>query len=268
MAERLSVPPLLTGNYAFFFDFDGTLAELKPHPDQVALAENVRLLLQRLSEISNGALALVSGRSMVELDALTQPLRVALAGVHGAERRDARGQTHRTALPAALMQQLREALSVALQALPGSLLEEKGSAFALHYRQAPQHERAIAALARRLVAQHPQLALQPGKCVVEIRPAGVSKGAAIEAFMHEAPFAGRKPVFLGDDLTDESGFLAVNRRQGVSVKVGPGDTDARWRLSDVSEVHRWLKSTVQSLEENKNLPLFKGETDESFSRSL
>ena len=95
-------------------------------------------------------------------------------------------------------------------------------AFALHYRQAPEHQHAVLALAQAVVQRHPILALQPGKCVVEIKPRGVNKGEAIAAFMQEAPFRGRKPVFVGDDLTDEAGFSVVNQLSGVSVKVGGG----------------------------------------------
>ncbi|MEN0615900.1 trehalose-phosphatase [Klebsiella indica] len=240
MDDQISVPPALTGNYAYFFDLDGTLAGIKPHPDQVVIPADVLQTLQRLTQQHNGAVALISGRSMVELDALTRPYRLPLAGVHGAERRDINGKTHIVALPDALLDRLSAQLTAAVAALPGCELECKGMAFAVHYRQAPQQQQAVLALAQEVVQRYPILALQPGKCVIEIKPHGVDKGEAIAAFMQETPFKGRKPVFVGDDLTDEAGFAVVNRLGGVSVKVGSGETQARWRLPDVTAVHLWI----------------------------
>ena len=124
-------------------------------------------------------------------------------------------------------------------------------AFALHYRRAVQYEDEVMQLAYSLVERFPTLALQPGKCVVEIKPQGVDKGAAIQTFMGEAPFAGRIPVFIGDDLTDEKGFLAVNALQGISVKVGEGSSQARYRLKGVNEVHAWLEQIKLQLEQDK-----------------
>lgn len=245
MADTLSVPPVLTGDYAFFLDLDGTLAEIKPQPEQVVIPESVRQALAKLARQQQGAVALISGRSIAELDALLSPYRFPVAGVHGAERRDIHGQIHRATLPAGLAASLQQELLQALAAMPGCRLESKGVAFALHYRQAPQYAQNIQRLAEDLVARHPELAIQPGKCVVDIKPAGVNKGAAISAFMQESPFRGRQLVFVGDDLTDEAGFMAVNQCHGVSVKVGPEDTAAHWRFSDVAEVQQWLWQLTQ-----------------------
>lgn len=246
MADQISVPPVPTGHHAFFFDLDGTLADIKPHPDQVVIPVNALQALRQLAQQQDGAVALISGRSMVELDELSRPYRLPLAGVHGAERRDINGKTHIVTLPEALLNALDEQLTAALDALPGCELEHKGMAFALHYRQAPQHRDAALSLAQRLVQRYPILALQPGKCVVEIKPSGVNKGEAIATFMREAPFQGREPVFVGDDLTDEAGFGVVNQLGGMSVKVGDGDTQAQWRLPDVAAVHHWLNSIVNN----------------------
>ena len=183
---------------------------------------------------------------MVELDELTRPYRLPLAGVHGAERRDINGKTHIVSLPDSLQKALSAELTAALDDLPGCELESKGMAFALHYRQAPEHQHAVLALAQAVVQRHPILALQPGKCVVEIKPRGVNKGEAIATFMQEAPFQGRKPVFVGDDLTDEAGFNVVNQLGGMSVKVGKGDTQAQWRLPDVAAVQHWLISIANN----------------------
>ena len=268
MAEDLPVPPLLTGNLAFFFDLDGTLAEIKPHPDQVSIPPEVRAMLKRLSELNDGALALISGRSMKELDNLSLPFRFPLAGVHGAERRDIGENTHLVTLPAELVATLQRDLEREMALMPGTELESKGMAFALHYRQAPEFETRILELARTYVRHNTLLALQPGKCVVEIKPKGISKGAAIAAFMDEAPFAGRLPVFVGDDLTDEAGFEVVNQRGGVTIKVGKGDTIAQWRLQSVREVHLWLeKLTLQQEQEKKHITE-RREGYESLSRSI
>ncbi|MGC0876879.1 trehalose-phosphatase [Pantoea agglomerans] len=237
-------PTLSGGQYAFFFDVDGTLAAIQSRPEAVFIPEQVIAQLQRLSALSQGALALVSGRPIEQLDALAAPWYGPAAGVHGAERRDAEGNLQRISLPVEVEQSLRTELQDAMASWPGTQLEVKGMAFALHYRQAMQHEQDVMRLAEQSVKRFPGLALQPGKCVVEIKPAGIDKGAAISDFMEQPPFAGRTPVFIGDDLTDEKGFLAVNARQGVSIKVGEGSTQAHYRLHDVDAVYGWLERTL------------------------
>lgn len=151
--------------------------------------------------------------------------------------------------------------------MPGCELESKGMAFALHYRQAPEHQHAVLALAQAVVQRHPILALQPGKCVVEIKPRGVNKGEAIAAFMQEAPFSGRRPVFVGDDLTDEAGFSVVNQLSGVSVKVGGGETQAHWRLPDVAAVHLWI-SNIANHGQQPDALTDRRDGYESLSRSI
>lgn len=267
MTASRTVPPELPANCAYFFDLDGTLAEIKPHPDQVIVPQTILQLLHCLATHNAGALALISGRSMAELDALTQPFCFPLAGVHGAERRDINGHTHIVSLPQNVERDISALLQAALAGLPGTTLETKGMAFALHYRQAPQHEAALLALAERITCRWPQLALQPGKCVVEIKPKGTNKGEAIAAFMQEVPFAGRLPVFVGDDLTDESGFSVVNRADGVSVKVGSGATQAMWRLAGVTDVWRWLEQ-INCPQQEQKVTNDRSDDHESFSRSL
>lgn len=268
MAEVVSVPPLLSGNLAFFFDLDGTLAEIKPHPDQVYIPAAVRTLLQKMSVMSDGALALISGRSMAELDKLATPFHFPLAGVHGAERRDINDKSYVVTLPAALVKTLHQELAEAMSLLPGTELEAKGMAFALHYRQAPEAEDVIMKLAQTLTERYPELALQPGKCVVELKPLGINKGSAIRAFMQEAPFVGRVPVFIGDDLTDEAGFKQVNALGGVTIKVGAGDTVATYRLANVRMVYHWLGKLTYHIEEQQKSQTLRGEGYESFSSSL
>ncbi|MBD5754764.1 trehalose-phosphatase, partial [Citrobacter freundii] len=177
MTASLILPPEQSVNCAYFFDLDGTLAEIKPFPDQVVVPKAILQCLQQLATHNADALALISGRSMVELDALTTPFRFPLAGVHGAERRDINGQTHIVHLPEGIEREAGALLHAALVTLPGTTLETKGMAFALHYRQAPEHEAALITLAERITRRWPQLALQHGKCVVDITPKGSNKGA-------------------------------------------------------------------------------------------
>lgn len=248
--ESEGFPSLSGGLYAFFFDVDGTLAAIKPRPDEVSIPATVRATLQALSTLSHGAVALISGRPVEQLDQLAAPFYAPLAGVHGAERRDATGELHRISLPDEVVTQLHEILSSSISNWPGTQLETKGMAFALHYRQAEQFQTQVLQLAESMVQRFPMLALQPGKCVVELKPKGIDKGAAIAAFMQEAPFAGRIPVFIGDDLTDEAGFRVVNAMNGLSVKVGEGSSQARFRLKNVDEVYSWLEQMKLQLDQD------------------
>jgi trehalose 6-phosphate phosphatase len=235
------MPPPLPERPAVFLDIDGTLVGHEDHPSAVRIDAPLRELLERLRSAMDGAVALISGRSIADVDALFSPDRFAVAGQHGAERRSVDGALHfhadlasRLARPAADLQRF-------VDAHPGLLLEEKGATLALHYRnaqalagQAEQEARAA------LAALGDEFELQAGKFVFEIKPSGKDKGTAIAEFMAEAPFAGRAPLFVGDDLTDELGFALVNRQGGHSVKVGPGPTRARWRLENADAVRGWL----------------------------
>lgn len=197
----------------------------------------------------SGALALVSGRSLAQLDDLFSPFRFAAAGLHGIERRSADGTLERLPIEPAQLDAARAALTELAARHPGLLLEDKGLALALHYRMAPQWAGLAWETARSWTGSlGPDFHLQSGKCVVEIKPAGLSKRTAIEAFLREPPFAGRMPVFLGDDVTDEDGFAAVNTMGGCSIQVGRLEpTAARHRLPDVGSVADWLAG-IASLE--------------------
>lgn len=243
--ENNTETPLLpvvldSSQYAFFFDVDGTLAEICDEPDAVTIPARVRDNLHTLFTSSSGALALISGRPIEQLDQLVAPLTLPCAGVHGAEMRDAKGKVHRVVLRDDVATALQKMLEEGMAALPGTLLEAKGMAFALHYRQAMLHQQRVLQLAESAVARFPDLVMQPGKCVLEIKPRGKDKGAAIQTLMQQAPFSGRIPVFFGDDLTDEKGFRTVNAMQGISVKIGEGQSEAHYRLRQVSDVYQWL----------------------------
>lgn len=240
--KKIPPPPEL--NWAYFLDVDGTLIEIAETPDGVLVDAQLLRLIEQLSLACGGALALVSGRSVANLEALIGCRRLPMAGLHGLERRDAEGRlsTHATAFEAKAA--IKSALLPVLASHPGLLLEDKGLTLALHYRQAPT----LAAYVHRLMARQARLGerleIQQGKRVVEIKPAGTDKGSAIDAYLAEPPFRTRRPVFIGDDLNDEHGFAAVNRLDGISIKVGKGASCARFGLPDVQAVRRWLGSCI------------------------
>lgn len=243
----MSIPVIADGNLALFLDVDGTLLEIAETPGAVIVSESLKTLLGELSVRLDGALALVSGRSVQSLDALFAPLRFTAAGVHGCERRETTGCIMRPKIDAVKFASARDELAVWVRQHPGSLLEDKGYALALHYRRAPELETsAQARVVSMLSRMGGDYELQRGKAVFEIRPAGFSKGKAIQTFMQEPPFAGRLPVFIGDDVTDEDGFAIVNALGGLSIRVGQVATSvataAKYHLADVNEVIAWLRS--------------------------
>ncbi|AFN79051.1 trehalose-6-phosphate phophatase, biosynthetic [Stutzerimonas stutzeri DSM 10701] len=241
MNDQSELPALIADRCALFFDVDGTLAEIQPRPEQVFIPSDTLHALERL-QAEGVPVALISGRPLTQIDQLAAPLRLPAAGVHGTERRGADGQTVRLALDDARLYAIERELATACAELPGLHLENKQVAFALHFRLAPELEASARALAEDFAARHADvLVLQPGKCVFELKPRGASKGEVIRAFMQEPPFHGRYPVFIGDDLTDEAGFEAVNALQGLSIKVGPGQTLASRRLASVAAVGHWLE---------------------------
>jgi trehalose 6-phosphate phosphatase len=215
-------PNLRPAETCLFLDVDGTLIEFGPTPDAVDVDAALLQLLQGASAACDGAVAFISGRSLAQLDELFAPRRWPAAGLHGMERRDALGRLHvhpAERLPPTLVEELNQIAA----RHPGLLLEDKGRTVALHYRRAAglgqALEREVAALAE--AHGNGDVQVQPGAYVLELKPAGITKAHAIEAFMLEPPFAGRRPLFAGDDLTDLNGFEAVERLGGVSIAVGP-----------------------------------------------
>lgn len=251
LARGRRPPPALSPHCALFLDIDGTLLELAERPDAVRADGAVSALLPALSRALGGALALVTGRGISDVDRLFPGLGMPVAGQHGAERRDATGKVHLHAPSPATLARLRELFTAFANARPGLLLEDKGHSLAIHFRQAPE----LGALVRRTVEEGVAAtgttgyALQPGKCLVELRPEGRDKGAAIHDFMDERPFRGRFPVFVGDDRGDEHGFAMVDALGGWSVKVGPGSTRARFRHEDVAAVRQWLAESLADIDD-------------------
>lgn len=222
---------------ALFLDFDGTLVPIAEHPDRVQMAPQLPPLLRQLAAQLNGALAIVTGRQLASLDRQLAPLVLPAAGMHGAELRlaaDAPVQTPSPLGPAVERLAARYAGDAALW------IEDKGAAVAMHYRAAPQRRAEAEAAMRALQAQCPHTELIAGKDVYELRPRGVNKGAAVKRFMDTPGFAGRFPLFIGDDVTDEDGIAAAQRHGGLGIKVGAGNSAARARLDDPGAVLDWL----------------------------
>lgn len=237
--------PAFSLDWAVFLDIDGTLLEHVERPDAVRADAALGKLLVELQEATGGALALISGRPIAVLDVLFAPLRLAVAGQHGIERRGPDRIVHRHTFPLEPLRRATRQLGEFAARHAGLLLEDKGHSLALHFRLAPE----LAGAAREAVANAlstlgPDFEMQAGKLVFEIKPGGRDKGTAIEAFMAEAPFAGRLPVFVGDDASDEYGFANVNRMGGHTIKVGSGPSTARWRVADAAAVREWLGAFV------------------------
>ncbi|MCG3203286.1 MAG: Trehalose-6-phosphate phosphatase [Gammaproteobacteria bacterium] len=238
--------PPFGADWAFFLDVDGTLLEIAEHPQAVRMPAGLVATLRALVEDAGAPVALVSGRAILDLDRLFAPLRLPIAGQHGAERRDAAGVVHRLPPRDGALAPIHEGLAAFVARHPGLLLEHKGAALCVHYRRAPALSALVEGRLRQAAAAlGDAYAVQSGKMVFELRPAAADKGRAIAAFLEETPFRGRRPVFLGDDATDEHGFELVNARGGHAVKVGAGPTCAQWHLADAASVARWLEAYVE-----------------------
>jgi trehalose 6-phosphate phosphatase len=241
----LGTVPRLPADAGFFLDIDGTLLEIAERPQLVRIDDDLGHLLATIRDASGGAVALISGRSVAEIDRLFGR-NFCAAGQHGAERRDAAGKMHQHRVPLAGLKKALKRLRVMAAEHPALVLEDKGMNLALHYRSAPELGATVHETLRRLVAElGDDFELQSGKMVMEIKPSGKDKGTAIAEFLAEAPFRGRLPVFIGDDLTDEFGFELINRVGGCSVKVGEGSSAAHWRLPNAVAVRAWLKRFVE-----------------------
>lgn len=236
-------PPPPQTHWAFFLDVDGTLIDIAEHPDAIQIDRPLLTLVERLFINCGGAVALVSGRTLADLEQRLNGLAIPAAGQHGLVRRDAAGGLHGgDAVAPDALQRIRRRLALLIDRHPKLLLEDKWQSLALHYRQAPQLASYLHRLVHAIVAEEvgSGLAVQRGKFVLEVKPAHADKGSAIAAFLAEAPYHGRTPVFVGDDVTDEHGFAVVNRLQGISIKVGRGPSCANFRLRDVSALRAWL----------------------------
>jgi trehalose 6-phosphate phosphatase len=238
-------------DWCLFLDVDGTLIELTESPFDTRASDALKTLLKQVAERLDGALALVSGRSIEYLDQLFAPLRLPASGLHGVERRKASGAVQGASFKDTQLDAARTSLALLVASHPGTLLEDKGRTVAVHFRMAPQFEpevrEAVTAIAASLGTRYH---VQSGNQMLEIKPLGFTKGGAIKAFMLEPPFSGRRPVFLGDDLTDVDGFRVVETQGGMSIAVGDR-VSAQYRLDDPAAVRAWLAAIAALVDSHR-----------------
>ncbi len=228
---------------ALFLDFDGTLVRLEPTPDAVSVSPAVKDIVAEFGDVLGGAIAIVSGREAADLQRMLRPLRVRLAGAHGAQLVDPQGGV---SAAAERPYQLDEAFGIisAYAQRHGLLQERKATGMALHFRSRPELEHEARSFVGDLGSAHPQFRVLQGKMVSELTLKDVNKGRAIEAFMASSPFAGRIPIAAGDDTTDEDSFAAVRAMGGIGIKTGPGATAAGYRLAGVDACLAWLRACL------------------------
>jgi trehalose 6-phosphate phosphatase len=243
--QPLPAPPLLAPHQALFLDFDGTLTGIAPRPDDVVVDPRLPAILAVLAQRLGGALAIVTGRSLADLDPKLAPAQLPAAGQHGAELRPRPGGGVQLRAPAGIATLARR-LHDRFDGDARVLVEDKGAAVALHFRLAPERALECRQVLRMLAAPWPDLEIIAGKRVVEARGRGADKGVAVQALLGEPPFAGRSPVFVGDDRTDEDAFAACRAAGGYGIKVGDGPTGARYRCAGVADVHAWLRASAQA----------------------
>jgi trehalose 6-phosphate phosphatase len=238
----MTLAEILYPSCALFLDFDGTMVDIAPQPSAVHVPRLLIGVLQDLHEYLQGAIAVISGRPIAQIDAFLHPLALPVAGVHGAERRGVDGVIH--LLPAQPLDFVQEAACLLAAQNPGLLVENKRNSLALHYRQRPELEDLCLRTIQAAVDESPGVTLLRGKMVVEAKPGGASKGRAIEAYLEEPPFAHRRPVFIGDDVTDEAGFSTVQSLGGLGIKVGEGASCAWTRLPDPQALLQELEAAL------------------------
>lgn len=245
MAIAADAPPVSidAAQAALFLDLDGTLADFAPTPHEVVADPQRSDLLRRLAQMLEGRIAVVSGRAISDIDRIIDRSLPHVAGVHGLERRDAAGALV-TVEPHPALPEAVKLFGAIIRAYPGALLEVKPLSVALHYRSDPGLGPTVRQAAADFAAAH-GLVLQEGHMVVELLTPGRDKGAAVKAFMEEAPFRGAIPIFLGDDLTDEKAFDAVLGLGGVGILVGPlRATSATAIVPGVADVLAWLAESL------------------------
>lgn len=231
---------------SFFIDFDGTLAAIAERPDRVTVEPDILSALEEIDR-ATGRLAIVSGRPIAELDRFLTPLRLPLAGTHGAQFRNPDGTLYTATFDAGMLEELVNGFRAFAADRHGLLVEAKPGSVALHYRARPELAQAALAKAQELEAAFSGVELMRGKMVVELRLGGRSKADAVSHFMALRPFRNHRPVFVGDDVTDEDGFRRAQEMGGTGIKIGPEETVADARFADIESFWAWLKSTAGRL---------------------
>jgi len=239
--------PMVASDWALFLDVDGTLVDYVADPSALRIPRALGQTLAELSTVLAGALAIISGRSIADLDRLFSPLQFPLAGQHGAELRRGSAVDVLTPPQAELASILAPALAFA-ERHPAIRIEHKGLSAAIHYRGAEEAREALHAILTEALARNgTHYELLQSHLAFDIRPRGAHKGFALDWFMKDAPFAGRVPIFIGDDRTDEDGFAAALARGGHAIKVGGGASIAPWHLPAPEALWRWLDRSMTAL---------------------
>jgi trehalose 6-phosphate phosphatase len=241
---RLPPPALDPKTSAVFLDLDGTLAEIVARPDEDGPDARLTSILERLCATMEGRAAVLTGHSLADADRILEGRIPSVAAVHGLVRRMPDGSVARFPSSPKFLEAKRLLLAFA-QTQPGLIVEDKGLSMALHYRQVPETERAARAATER-IARACGLSVQAGSMVSEVRTTGPDKGDSLKVFLNVPPFAGRLPVMIGDDLTDEHAFGAAEEMGGYGILVGrPRRTAARYRLASVPDVRSWLAADTR-----------------------
>lgn len=247
--------PQLLGDirrYAVFLDFDGTLAEIAPKPWLASLDAGTVDTLAALWRHLDGALALVSGRQIEDIDAMVGLPNLPAAGIHGAQLRRPGGPVVTEEWMRSEIDAVEAILRREIGSFDGLLVERKPVAVAVHYRGNPAREEELRAIAARIVRPLSHLKCLSGRKIVEILPAAFDKGKAIANLMETPPFMGRVPIFAGDDTTDEDGLGAVREMGGVSIKIGPGPSVAEYGFDTGLRFRNWLRSLASAAAAEKN----------------
>ena len=228
---------------AILLDVDGTLLDIALTPHDVRVPSTLRRTLEKLQERTDGALALVSGRSLSDIDLIFAPLKLSAVGGHGAEIRVSPKSKSNGTKSRFLDKKTRSRLIEVAEFDEGIIMEDKGYSVALHYRLAPDKKRAIEDAVAAICGELPEGAVEvlPGKAVIEIKKSGFNKGTTLRDLMAHAPFAGRKPIFVGDDVTDEAAFAVVPEFDGMAISVGRMVPGVAQRFEAPSDVRRWLE---------------------------
>ncbi len=240
---------LSRSRHALFLDFDGTLADIAPQPNAVQVHGSIVSTLHSIYDQFGGAVAIVSGRAVADIDAFLSPLVLPVAGEHGAQWRNPQGDFFEldATFFAGVLEPIVQAVQVLVQHNDTLLLERKTAGFALHYRMAPALYTLCWNTLLPMVQRTSMLSLLRGKYVMEVMPSMVDKGTAISSFMQLPPFLGRTPIFVGDDVTDEAGFAAVQSLGGHGIKVGAGPSVALHRCPNPTALRAWLELAVATL---------------------
>jgi trehalose 6-phosphate phosphatase len=240
--------PGVDDRWALFLDVDGTLLDFADHPDQVCVDSRLRELVEDLYGALDGALALVSGRGLDDLDDLFGHPPWAMAGLHGLELRGADGRYRGVHIGATRRSLVRDIAGAIAAELPGVMLEDKGMAVALHCRTSPQMFERLRERVQKVLPSLAGYEMQPGNLVIELKPEGMDKGSAVATLMSAWPFRDRLPVYVGDDLTDEHGFATANLQNGLSVRVGSREPSvARYSLPEPAAARAWLFRVLHAL---------------------